>query len=53
MKKMRTRDVVLAVFCDDPDGHLVEYLAMLPAAPRPELGIVSWAAWRAAVDADR
>lgn len=43
----------LAVFCDDPDGHLVEYLAMLPEAPRPDLGVVSWEAWRAAVDADR
>jgi lactoylglutathione lyase len=43
----------LAVFCDDPDGHLVEYLAMLPDPPRPELGVVSWEAWRAAVDANR
>jgi lactoylglutathione lyase len=43
----------LAVFCDDPDGHSVEYLAMLPEAPRPDLGIVSWDEWRAAADSAR
>lgn len=34
-----------AVYFDDPDGHSLEYLAMLDAAPRPELGIVPWAEW--------
>ena len=31
-----------AVFFRDPDGHLLEYLAMLKGPARPELGIVSW-----------
>jgi ribosomal protein S18 acetylase RimI-like enzyme len=31
-----------AVYFEDPDGHLLEYLAMLDEAPRHELGIVSW-----------
>jgi lactoylglutathione lyase len=34
-----------AVYFRDPDGHLLEYLAMLDAAPRPELGIVRWSDW--------
>jgi hypothetical protein len=38
-----------AVYFRDPDGHLLEYLAMLDAAPRPDLGIVSWSQWQAAV----
>ncbi|MFN8512838.1 MAG: VOC family protein [Thermomicrobiales bacterium] len=36
-----------AVFFTDPDGHSLEYLAMLPAAPRPDLGVLNWAAWQA------
>ncbi|HSC49067.1 MAG TPA: VOC family protein [Gaiellaceae bacterium] len=36
-----------AVYFRDPDGHLLEYLAMLDEAPRPELGIVSWSQWQA------
>jgi lactoylglutathione lyase len=31
-----------AVYFRDPDGHLLEYLAMLDGPPRPELGIVPW-----------
>jgi predicted N-acetyltransferase YhbS/catechol 2,3-dioxygenase-like lactoylglutathione lyase family enzyme len=34
-----------AVYFRDPDGHLIEYLAMLDEAPRPELGIVPWSRW--------
>jgi lactoylglutathione lyase len=37
-----------AVYFRDPDGHLLEYLAMLDADPRPDLGILSWAEWQAA-----
>jgi lactoylglutathione lyase len=37
-----------AVYFRDPDGHQLEYLAMLDAAPRPELGIVPWSQWPAA-----
>src|SRR5204862_2144624 len=32
-----------AVYFRDPDGHLLEYLAMLDGPPRPELGIRPWA----------
>ena len=31
-----------AVYFRDPDGHLIEYLAMLDEPARPEAGIVSW-----------
>ncbi len=34
-----------AVFFDDPDGHLLELLAMLPDKPKPEIGIVSLEEW--------
>jgi lactoylglutathione lyase len=34
-----------AVYFRDPDGHLLEYLAMLDAAPRPDLGVVTWSEW--------
>ena len=36
-----------AVYFRDPDGHLLEYVAMLDAPPRPELGIVPWSLWAA------
>jgi lactoylglutathione lyase len=34
-----------AVYFRDPDGHLLEYLAMLDEEPRPERGIVPWSHW--------
>ena len=34
-----------AVYLRDPDGHLLEYLAMLDDPPQPELGIVPWSQW--------
>jgi GNAT superfamily N-acetyltransferase/catechol 2,3-dioxygenase-like lactoylglutathione lyase family enzyme len=37
-----------AVYFRDPDGHLIEYLAMLDEPPRPDRGIIPWSAWRAA-----
>ena len=30
---------------EDPDGHMLEYLAMLDQPPRPEAGIVAWSDW--------
>jgi lactoylglutathione lyase len=39
-----------AVYFRDPDGHSIEYLAMLEEPSRPERGIVSWSEW---VGADR
>jgi lactoylglutathione lyase len=34
-----------AVYFHDPDGHLLEYLAMLDEPPRPDAGILPWPAW--------
>ena len=34
-----------SVFLRDPDGHLLEYLAMLDEQPRPDRGIVPWSQW--------
>jgi lactoylglutathione lyase len=34
-----------AVYFRDPDGHLLEYLAMLDEDPQPERGIVPWSQW--------
>jgi lactoylglutathione lyase len=34
-----------AVYLRDPDGHLLEYLAMLDERPAPDRGIVSWSEW--------
>jgi lactoylglutathione lyase len=34
-----------AVYLHDPDGHLLEYLAMLDEPPRPDAGILPWSAW--------
>jgi hypothetical protein len=33
------------VYFRDPDGHLLEYLAMLDHEPRPDLGILPWSEW--------
>jgi lactoylglutathione lyase len=37
----------VSVYFRDPDGHSLEYLAMLPDDPKPELGIVPWEQWEA------
>jgi lactoylglutathione lyase len=36
-----------SVFFTDPDGHQIEYLAMLAEEPRPERGIVPFSRWNA------
>jgi lactoylglutathione lyase len=36
-----------AVYFRDPDGHLLEYIAMLPHEPRPDCGVVPWRMWEA------
>lgn len=36
-----------AVYFEDPDGHMLEYLAMLDEPPRPDAGIVPWSEWAA------
>lgn len=34
-----------SVYFRDPDGHLLEYIAMLSDEPQPERGIVPWHVW--------
>lgn len=34
-----------AIYFRDPDGHLLEFIAMLDASPRPDLGVVRWHEW--------
>ena len=36
----------LAIYFRDPDGHSLEFIAMLLDPPRPEVGVVSWDAWQ-------
>ncbi len=31
-----------SVYFTDPDGHSLEFIAMLPDRPRPDLGRVAW-----------
>jgi lactoylglutathione lyase len=35
-----------SLYFRDPDGNLLELLAMLPDPPQPELGVVTWSRWR-------
>ncbi len=37
----------VSVYFHDPDGHSLEFLAMLSDAPKPELGVVTWENWEA------
>ena len=39
-----------AVYFRDPDGNLLEYLAMLDARPDADVGVVPWAEWVAPRD---
>ena len=34
-----------SLYFHDPDGNLLEFLAMLPDRPQAELGVVSWSEW--------
>jgi lactoylglutathione lyase len=34
-----------AVYFEDPDGHLLEYLTMLDSEPQPDAGIVPYSEW--------
>jgi lactoylglutathione lyase len=36
-----------SVFFHDPDGHLLEYLAMLPHQSCPQVGVVPYGEWLA------
>ena len=37
-----------SVYFRDPDGHLLEYIAMLSDRPRPDGGVVPWSEWQLA-----
>jgi|SRR5580704_9092299 lactoylglutathione lyase len=34
-----------SLYFRDPDGNMLEMLSMLPHAPKPELGVISWSRW--------
>jgi lactoylglutathione lyase len=34
-----------SIYFQDPDGHQLEFLCMLPDPPQPELGVVGWSQW--------
>jgi lactoylglutathione lyase len=34
-----------SLYFHDPDGNLLEFIAMLPDAPRPELEVIGWTDW--------
>lgn len=37
----------ISLYFNDPDGHILEYLAMLSQEPRPAIGVVSYSEWLA------
>jgi lactoylglutathione lyase len=42
-----------SIYFRDPDGHLLEYIAMLSEDARPEVGVVTWREWTRAGDRSR
>ena len=34
-----------SLYFNDPDGNLLEFIAMLPEAPEPERGVIPWSEW--------
>ena len=34
-----------SIYFHDPDGHLLEYIAMLAEDPRPDRGVLRWHEW--------
>jgi catechol 2,3-dioxygenase-like lactoylglutathione lyase family enzyme len=34
-----------AIYFQDPDGHSLEYISMLPEDARPELGVLNYKDW--------
>jgi lactoylglutathione lyase len=35
-----------SLYFHDPDHHLLEFISMLPDPPEPNLGVVTWSAWK-------
>lgn len=40
----------VSLYFEDPDGHLLEFIAMLPDRPRPEIGPILWEDWNRIVE---
>lgn len=36
----------LAIYFNDPDGNVLEFIAVLDGKPRPELGVISYDKWK-------
>ncbi len=37
----------IAIYFNDPDGHQLEFIAILEGKSRPELGVITYEKWRA------
>jgi lactoylglutathione lyase len=35
-----------SIYFYDPDGNVLEFIAVLPDAPEPDLGVIGWTAWQ-------
>jgi catechol-2,3-dioxygenase len=35
----------IAIYFDDPDGNVLEFIAILEGNPKPELGVISYEEW--------
>jgi len=35
----------IAIYFNDPDGHYLEFIAILDVEARPELGVISYEEW--------
>jgi lactoylglutathione lyase len=35
----------IAIYFDDPDGHVLEFIAILEGSGKPELGVISYQEW--------
>lgn len=35
----------IAIYFDDPDGHVLEFIAVLEGEARPELGVIAYEEW--------
>jgi lactoylglutathione lyase len=42
-----------SVYFRDPDGHLLEYIAMLDDPPRPDEGVLTWHQWMLSTNQSR
>ena len=50
---LHERDTAHGAWVVFSDGHLLEYIAMLPQEPRPDEGIVPWRKWKQMHEATR